>query len=221
MRHSKAAGYTLVELMLVITVSAILSAVVMGFMVDQIKQSVIASTKAELLSEAQLGLDSINKDIRLSANADQNNRWADAYAPNSTDAFSWQSDGSTLVLATAAQDSNRNILFDDPSKYITAKDNHIYFVQGGTLYKRTLASPIAGNAARNSCPAASANSTCPADKVVLDHVSSFSVQYRSGADTTVAPTDARSVILNLQLKKTTEGQDITATYSTRMVFRND
>lgn len=214
-------GYTVVELLIVIIVTSILASVVMGFMVSQIKQSVVASVKSTLLSEAQFGLDSINRDIMLSANADLNNRWQDPYAPDSSNPLSWQSNSTTLILATAAQDSSRNILFDDPLKYITAKDNHIYFLSNGTLYKRILASPIANNAAINTCPAANSSSSCPADKVIFTNVASFSVQYRDGMDNSVAPTSARSIILNVQLTINKYNQNITAAYTTRMVFRND
>lgn len=214
-------GYTLVELMVVITVSAILGAVVLGFMADQIKSSVVATVKAGLLNEAQQGLDSMNKDIQLSADADANNRWQDDNAPVSGDGFSWQSNSTTLVLAKAAQDPSGNILFDDPARYITAKNNYIYFLSNGVLYRRVLASPIASNAAVTTCPAALASDTCPADKVVLTGVDSFSLQYRDGDDASVDPVDARSVIVNVKLKATKYNQDITATYSTRTVFRND
>lgn len=219
--HPASAGFTLVELLTVIVIAVLLSGVIMGFVADQLRSSTIETARQQLLSDAQLGLDYAAKDIRLSANADANNRWPDTYAPDSGDQYSWTSDGSTLILATAAQDSSGNIIFTDPSKYITAKDNHLYFVQNGTLYRRILASTAAGNAATTTCPADSASSTCPADKILLDNVSSFSVTYIDAAGNTVTPTNARSIILSVTLNVRKYGEDIAASYSEQMVFRND
>lgn len=221
MPRSRAGGYTLVELLTVIIIAVLLSAVIMGFVADQLRSSTIETARQQLLSDAELGLDYAAKDIRLSANADANNRWPDTYAPDSSDQYSWSSDASTLILATAAQDASGNIIFTDPSKYITAKDNHIYFVQNGTLYRRILASTAAGNAAATTCPVADASSACPADKVVLGNVSSFSVTYIDAAGASVTPTSARSIILSVTLDTRKYGEDITASYSEQMVFRND
>lgn len=213
-------GMTIIELLVAITVSVLLSTVIMGFVADQLRSSVIADAKEGLLTDAQNGLDKVNYDIRLSANADQNNRWADPHAPIAGNDYSWASNSSTLILATAAQDASHNILFDDQSKYITNKNNLIYFVSNGTLYRRTLASTNPANSADTTCPAASASSSCPADKVILENVTAFTVSYRDGNDNTVTPTDARSIILQITLKVRKYTQDISATYQTRMVFRN-
>lgn len=219
--NSNERGFTLVELLVVMIITVLLSGVIMGFVVDQLRSGVIDSAKQQLLAQAELGLDYTAKDIRLSANADANNRWPDANAPDPADQYSWQSGSDTLVLATGAQDSSGNILFTDPSKYITAKDNHVYFLSNGTLYRRILASPASGNAAATTCPSDSASSSCPADKVVLSDVSSFSVTYIDSSGQPVTPTSARSILLSVTLDSKAYGEDITASYSTQMVFRND
>ncbi len=215
------AGFTLVELVVTITISIIMSAVIMGFMASSMRASAIATAKADLLREAQQGLDGAADDIRLSSNADINNRWPDSNGPTPGDLYSWTSGGSTLVLSTPAQDSSHNIIFADASHYITEKNNTIYFVSGGTLYRRILASTVSGNAAKTTCPAILATSACPADRAVLHNVSAFSVSYRDGSDSNVAPVDARSIILNVTLNARKYNQDFTTSYNTRMVFRND
>jgi prepilin-type N-terminal cleavage/methylation domain-containing protein len=217
---SRQAGFTLPELLIAMIVAVFMSAVIIGFMDNGLRANVIAQAQQQLLSNAQLGLDYAAKDIRLSANADDTNRWPDANAPNPADQYSWQSDGSTLILATAAQDASSNILFDDPSKYITAKDNHIYFVSNGTLYRRILASTISGNAAVTTCPPASASSSCPVDKTVLQNVSSFTVIYIDGSGNQVTPSNARSILLSVTLDIHKYNQDVTASYQEQMVFRN-
>ncbi|HVU59583.1 MAG TPA: type II secretion system protein [Candidatus Saccharimonadales bacterium] len=214
-------GFTLLELLVGMIVAVLLTGVIMGFVVTQLRNSTIATAKQQLLQQAELGLDSVTKDIRLSANADANNRWPDTYAPDPNNQYSWASSSSVLILASQAQDSSGNILFQDPNRYITAKDNHIYFVQNGTLYRRTLASTMTGNAAKTTCPAADASSSCPADRDVLDNVTAFSVSYRDASNQSVTPTNARSIIVSVTLGTTKYGESISASYSEQMVFRND
>lgn len=213
-------GFTLVELIISMVVLTVVSAAVVSFTVSKTIQTARDSTRADLLNDAQIGLDRMANDIRLSSKADNTNRWADVNGPISGNSYSWQSSSNTLVLASSAQDSNGNILFDDKADYITTKNNFIYFLQNGTLYKRTLAAPATGNSAVTSCPSANASASCPADKTILTNVSSLTILYYDTLNQQVDPASARSIQLNVQLKETTFGQPITANYSTRMVFRN-
>lgn len=216
-----AAGFTLVELIAAMLVLVVVSGAVVSFTVNKTIQAARDSTRADLLNNAQVGLDRLANDIRLSSKADDNNRWDDAHAPSApSNDYSWQSNSTTLILASSAQTSNGTILFDDKADYITTKNNYIYFLRGTTLYKRILAAPAAGNSATTTCPAASVSSSCPADKIVLTNVTSFSVQYYDTLNAQVDPASARSIQLTVQLKATTFGQPITTTYTTRMVFRN-
>lgn len=216
------AGFTIVEALVVLVVTTAMVLVITNYMLSNTQQSVLASKRDTILKETQQSLDLAANDIRLSANADENNRWPDNNSPaGATNTFGWQSNGSTLVLATAAQDKNGTIIFSDAKNYITQKNNLIYFVKNGTLYKRTVAAPVTGNAAVTSCPAASAGNSCPADKELLHDVSAFTVTYLNGQGQSVAPTDARSVELGVTVSKKVFGQVQNIQYTTRMVFRND
>lgn len=215
-------GFTTVELTIAIGVISILSIILLVFFSNNMSQFAISNARAELLNEARLTLDAVTEDIRLSANADENNRWEDANAPDPGNGFSWTSDGDTLILATAALDADNNILFEDPAEYVSWKNNNIYFLQDDVLYRRTLAAPIADNTAVTTCPAAAASNECPRDKVMLNSkVDKFMVRYIDGNGDEVTPTNARSVELEIGISRTVYGQHISAEYATRMVFRND
>lgn len=216
-RSSK--GYTVAELAIALSVTSILIIIIIGFMTSSLTQYTTDTTRANLLNSAQVGFDVATSDIRLSANADQNNRWPDSNAPGGD--FSWSSDSDTLVLARAAEDEDGNIIFADPAEYISYKNNVVYFLENGTLYKRTIAGPDAANTAVTTCPAASANASCPADRVILENVIAFEVRYYDEQDQTVSPAEARSIELNARLEKEQFGQPVTVDYTTRMVFRND
>ncbi len=222
MRKLNQSGLTLVELMLSLTVVSILAIVVMNFMVNWLQQHSITQARSELLTSAQDSLDLISDSIRLSSAADQNNRWQDPNAPSApANQLSWQSTSTTLVLASAVENTAGDILFSDPANYTSHKNNQIFFVQNGTLYRRMLASPVASNKSKTSCPANLATSSCPADRRLAQNVSSFEVKYFNSENAEVQPTNARSIQLFITLRKTVFGQQIESNDKTRMVFRND
>lgn len=215
-------GLTIVELLVVITVTTILIIVVTAFMMINLQESTLATARGNMLRETQQSLDLAANDIRLSANADSANRWADVNSPNGgANQFSWQSNASTLVLAAAAEKSDGTVIFADAKNYITEKNNIVYFVKNGTLYKRTIASPVTGNSAKTSCPISLASAACPADKALLQNVSAFTVLYKDGQNNSVAATDARSIELNVTTNKKIYSKNLSVNYKTRMVFRND
>lgn len=216
------AGFTLVELLLVITVTTILALVVTNILLGNTEQSVLGGGKQTVLRETEQSLDLMTNDIRLSANANLNNQWPDPNDPGGTaNEYDWTSNSSTLVLATAATDKNDNIIFSDSKNYITQKNNLVYFVSGGTLYKRVIANPVSGNSAVTSCPAAKASASCPADKELLHNITLFNITYLDGDDNSVSPPDARSIQIHVEVSQTIYGHLQTADYTTRMVFRND
>jgi len=217
-----ARGLTVVELLVVISVTTILIIVVTGFMLTNLQESTLATARGNMLRETQQSLDLAANDIRLSANADTNNRWADVNSPSGgSNQFSWQSNSSTLVLAAGAEKSDGTVIFADAKNYITEKNNLVYFVKDGTLYKRTIASPVANNSEKTSCPINLASANCPADKPLLQNVSAFTVLYKDGQNNNVAPTDARSIELNVTTDKKIYSKNLSVNYKTRMVFRND
>lgn len=222
MRKLKQSGFTIVEVLVAVIVTSLLVMVIMNFMADSLVNYAINIARRDLLVEAQEGLDKIADETRLSANADQNNRWQDTHAPNAPgNLLSWSSDNDTLILATAAQNANKDIIFSDPAQYITEKNNNIYFVNNGTLYRRIIASPVAGNAAKTTCPRSAATGTCPADEALISNISRFVIRYIDGNGAAVSPTNARSIELEIDLSRQYYGRNITADYKTRMVFRND
>ena len=218
--RSSQRGFTLVELLVVMVIMSILSLLLANFIITWLQQSSLAQKRADLLTTAETTLDTINNDIRLSGNADQNNRWADANGPGGNQ-LGWASDSDTIVLAKAAVDSGNNIIFSDPAKYISQKDNVIYYLSGTSLYRRVLASTDADDAVVTTCPPASATSDCPADRLVAKGISSFAVSYYDADDNVVTPANARAVQLAITMSDKQNGKTIRASYTTRMVFRNE
>lgn len=215
-------GVTLVELMTTTVIISILSVVMVNFLGNWYQSYAINQTRTNLLADAQNALDSISDMARLSSSADQNNRWQDPNSPGApANQLSWQSSANTLVLASAVEDKSGSIVFSDASNYTSQKNNQIYFVRAGNLYRRTLAAPVANNKLKTSCPQSLATTSCPADKRLASNVSSFVVKYYNAENQEVVSTNARSVEVTVVLQKLSYKQQITRSYTTRMVFRND
>lgn len=210
-------GFTMVELMVATVVTGILILVIMGFFINSFVNFTISSARGDLLREAQLTLDAVTQEIRLSSNAYETATLLDENEPTA----GWVGDENVLIVGTAATDADNNILFVDSMGYTSYKNNNIYFVQDNTLYRRTLAANVDDNARRTTCPEAASTAACPADTVLANDVAGFTIRYYDGNDAEVPPNQARSIELTLDLAVTKYGRDLETTYTTRTVFRNE
>jgi prepilin-type N-terminal cleavage/methylation domain-containing protein len=213
-------GFTLVELIVVLLIMSVLSIVLMNFVADWLQVSSEAQAEVNLTSTAQLALDKVTNDIMLSGSVDATNRWPDPNGPGGNE-YGWTSNAQTLILAKVAINSSGQPIFTDSSDYVTLKDDEVYFLSGTTLYRRTLASGQTGDIAVTTCPQSDASSSCPPDNVVATGVTGWSVSYYGINGDVVSPADARSVQLSITLSSQYGSQPITASYTTRMVFRNE
>ncbi len=216
-------GFTLIELLVAIAISGLVLIGIGTFLTNSMVDNSIRGARADLLREAQLSLDILTRDIRLSANADEANRIEDPHSPNAaaTNGRGWLSGSGVLVLATAVEDNDRNVIFQDATHYITEKNNIVYFVEDGTLYKRTLAFDVPNNRLSTSCPRAEADDNCRADVQLVEGVTALQIRYYNGLNEEVEPARARSIELTLSLQKTKFGREVNAEYTTRTVFRNE
>lgn len=213
-------GFTLIELLVVMIVMSILSFALVNFISTWIQSSSIALARANLLNEAQNALTTANNDIMLSGGVDQTNRWPDPNGPGGNE-YGWSSNSQTMILAKVATDSSGNAIFLDSSDYITQKDDEIYYLSGTTLYRRTLASNSTNDAAVTTCPPSLTTSTCPPDTIIAKGVTNWLITYYGANNTVVTPSNARSIQLSITLTSPYGNQSINASYTTRMVFRND
>ena len=210
----------MVELLVATVVISTLIILMMNFVGGRIAGNARLNAISDLQLQTKLTLDVINRDIKHSANVDDQNRWADSYSPTSPgNDYGWVSDNSTLIIARPASNSNNTILYEDPQTYISYKDDLIYFVSNNTLYKRILAAEVANNKAQTTCPAGT--SGCAEDIKLADNVSSFAVTYYDGNDDIVSPTIARSVAVTIRAERTIFGRQLSEEQTIRTVFRNE
>lgn len=213
-------GTTVVELTVTMVITIVVATGIMIFMVSGLRNYSAASAKANLLGQAQTAVGRMSEDIMLAATADANNRVDDANSPIIGNPNSWASDADTLILATAVEDQSGNIVYADSVEYISHKNNIVYYLNSGKLYRRVLAAAVTGNKAKTTCPPAAATTSCPGDTLMLEDVSSFAVSYRDHLNQTVVPDEARSVEVSVTLQSKAYSS-ATVSYTTRTVFRND
>lgn len=212
-------GMTIMELIVSITVIGILTVLMMNFVAGHIADNAIKNAQSDLQLQTQLALDTIDREIRQSANIDGNNRWEDAYPPTSDDAYSWSSDADTIILADPVINTSDNVVFEDPQNYISYKDNVIYYLNDATLYKRILAAPVPNNKRQTTCPP-SASSCIHDDPLLAAHIENFSVTYYDANEAEVTPANARAVKVSLKVSRKVFKRTLTVEQSVQSVFRN-
>lgn len=217
--RNQQAGFTLIELLVVMLVMGILSLTLANFIFDWMNAAGLDQMKANLQYSAESALSTINNDIMLSGNVDQTNRWPDPNGPGGNQ-YGWTSGSQTLILAKVATGSSGNAIYLDSSDYITLKDDEVYFLSGTTLYRRTLASGEDGDTAVTTCPASDATASCPPDTVIATGVTNWNVTYYDANNKVVSPDNARAVQLSITISTPYGTEPVSASYTTRMVFRN-
>jgi hypothetical protein len=90
-----------------------------------------------------------------------------------------------IYFTQPALDSSKNYIMSGVGPY---QNEYILYMNGTTkqLLMRTLANPNAsGNVAKTSCPKALSSSTCPADLIIAENVSSINMRYFSRSGNTI------------------------------------
>lgn len=212
-------GFTMVELTMTIGLMAVLSIGFMAIFTSFLVTNTRINTTIEMTSGSQILLRTMVEELRYGAGVRQTNTITDPNGPGA----GWNTGNVNFVIITAvpASDSSNNYIMDT-STGAPYMNEFVYFKQGSTLYKRTLAHPGAsGNRLRTSCPENIASSSCPADRKLVENLSTMAfVLYDQDNYETSDTALARSIKINLTLSKDTFGNPITYDNSIRITLRN-
>lgn len=210
-------GYTVVELMIAITVSSLVITVLSSMALTMYRQILISRTTSELNSESQILLHSIVEDTRLAGGLSTTNAITDNNAP--LGGWVTNDPSNVLIINTPSTDSSANVLYDSSSG-LPYKNELIYFSNGKNLYKRVLKNESAiGNTAVTTCPAS--NNSCRADRIFTENLKDLTFTFYDENDqSTSDATIARSVSLSVALEKQTSGKYINVSNSMRTTLRN-
>lgn len=211
-------GFTIVELLISISVSGILMISVMAATLNYYVLITRTNIRVDMTNDSQNLLRSTVEAIRYGMGVRQSNTVTDLSQPggwNTSDA------NFVIIIAVPARDASGEYIVD-PLTGGPYANELVYYKSGTLLYRRTLANPLAiGNSATTTCPPAIATPSCPADTKLLEHLStmSFILYDQDDAVTTVA-TSARSVRINLSSSRDTFGSPIVINNGIRVTLRN-
>lgn len=212
-------GFTVVELVVGITVGSILF---MAFMVAISNQFVLIvknNANIDMSSTAQNLLRTTTESIRDGDGIRQTNTIADPNSP----AGGWNTSNNNFVVVidTPALDSSHNYIVD-PSTGNPYMNQLVYYKSGVSLYERQLANPnAAGNSLKTSCPTGHTSPSCPADPNLGDSFNSMAFTlYDQDNALTTDPTQARLIKISLSMQRKVFGESISLNTDMAVTLRN-
>jgi len=212
-------GFTLVEVMVVVSVMAIVGVVFLGLVANYFVVITRNNELSEMTVNSQNLLRTTVENIRYGDGVRQTNQIVDAHAPSG----GWNTNNTSfvIIIAVPALDNTRAYIID-PSTGSPYMNELVYYKSGSTLMERKLANPSAvGNRLQTSCPANAASSSCPADTELASYVRSMLFTlYDQNAAVTNVPADARSVKITLTTERNAPGQPLNLTTTTQVTLRN-
>lgn len=209
---------TIVELMVAVTIAAIVSTVLLFVSLQLFGATFRSQVAAEMAADTHYLLRAVVDDIRVADRTLPVATLADANAP----AGGWTTDdaNNSLVLAQPATDASRDIIYNDATGDPYSNEV-IYFIgPDGTFYRRSLKNDAAvGNTAETTCPPATAS--CRADRDYATHVQDMSFTlYDSSNNPTTDPALARALDLQITMERKVFGQTISTTNNIFTKLRN-
>lgn len=256
--HADQRGLTIVELLVVVAVSGIVMSIVTGFALRYWTNSaVLQSDEQTLVGRLNAG-DFVREAIDSASGLITQNDLPDSHTmavdTSIASGLYWKpihAIPSTISMGASGVytpvfyfnrpsiDTSKAVIMNGTTPY---QDDVILYLNGTTkqLLARVIANTSAtNNRAKTTCPAASANNSCPADFVVADNVTSLTTRYFSRSGNTIDYTSITDPVtgyyigpdypsvevveINLKLtKKATlhNGADTTSQTIIRVALRN-
>jgi prepilin-type N-terminal cleavage/methylation domain-containing protein len=213
-------GFTIVELVVSITLIGMLSVSLIGVFGNYLVIISRNNRMVDMTVESQNLLRATVEELRYGAGVRQTNAIADPHGPSG----GWNTSNSNFVIIIPVPAVNEagNYIIDSTTGN-PYNNELVYFRQNAILFKRTLAHPnAAGNSAKSTCPAAASSPTCPPDRELTQNVDDMGfILYDQDNALTTNTLLARSVKINLSLERDTFGEPLRLDNSIRVTLRNN
>ncbi len=218
-RNITQAGFTLVEVMVVVSVMAIVGVVFLGLVANYFVVITRNNELAEMTVNSQNLLRTTVENIRYGDGVRQTNLISDSHAPIG----GWNTSNSAfvIIIAVPALDSSHSYIID-PFSGSPYMNELVYYKSGTTLLERKLANPSAsGNSLSTTCPPSLASSSCTPDPQLATYVNSMIFTlYDQNAVLTTNPSLARSINIALNVQRNAPGQPLNLSTNIRVTLRN-
>lgn len=195
-------GFTITELVIVMTVTSVLVGVIMLFTFSYWQYSYVTQANQDTFTDRLNASDFLREAIGSSAglitqpsitdpnvgSADPANpqHWIPVHAIPGTTTYDATSSITPLMYYTGNSiNASRQIIYNGTQPYL---DEFVLYLDKPTksLMLRTLANPYAtGNKAKTSCPASAATVDCPADRVLSANIDSIGKRFFSRSGGTI------------------------------------
>lgn len=212
-------GYTIIELLISIAVSSILSTVLLGITLHYFGSVIRSQVNSEMAVSSHYTLRAIVEDLRVATSLGTTGVLPDSNAQSG--GWSTNSASQTLLINRPATDASDNIVYDS-STGNPYSNEFVYFVQDSKLFRRSITNSAAsGNTTVTSCPVSLPAAGCPPDRTYADHVSSFTfTMYDQDGNITTDPGLAQLVDVELAMERRVFGEDVTLTNKISTALRN-
>ena len=181
-------GFTIVELLVAISITALLSVVLVAFMVQAMSQIAVSSARSKMASNAQIALTRINDDIRTASSISLCNLVLDSNAPSSLSGAAsnvpceddpsntnyqtfWRLTSNQLILNKTPVTEAGDSIYDNAETQSGIRDVIVYYVKGDALFRRVIpapyTTPVANVEQPVSCPQIAVGG-CADDTKIID-----------------------------------------------------
>ncbi len=231
-------GFTLVEIVIIAPLFIVTALVILSYLVNHYGDLIQKSARTNLKIEGQSILFVLQDQLTFAGGFDETlsdhveSQLSDDFQP--AGGWTFNTDPDTLILkelATTAshRDPDREFVYrnltgcnDDLSQNPVVLNNIIYFVEGQTLYKRTVtpgdnSTLCNDNYKTQSCPESEVTEDCIADVVMSDKIADFDIVYYAENNVLVndeagdTPTAATRADISITLTDTAFGETIEET----------
>ncbi len=212
-------GLTLVELVVAITLSSIAIYLMMTATIYVYGHMNSERSKSEMIRNSQILLTQISNDLRVGDRILSTGVLADPNSP----AGGWVTSdpADTLIVSIPVTDRDGEFVID-PVTGNPYQHEAVYFNDDDTMFKRIIISDdaiTAGGVQSNSCPTQTA--LCRKDNEITPDVESLLFTFYDGGGVVVTDaTQAKSILVTINLKKRVYGRDLFTTNSARITLRN-
>lgn len=202
--HPAECGFTIVELVIAMTITLMLSGLVINFMVDFWRSTASLQASSESLVTRQNASDRLRDALNPASHLIDQNSIADTHAevadtsdatgthwllihaiPGSIPLPAAGSFTPVFYFTAPSTDTAKNFIMNGAQPYY---DEFIVYMDGSTkqLLMRTLVNPSAGgDRLTTTCPPDQTTATCPADTVISSDITSVDVRYFSRSGLTI------------------------------------
>lgn len=221
-------GFTLLEMLVVISISTLLMLIITSFMSNNLRTAQEEKTKTDILNNTKLAVETVARNIKSAKSVLAVNAQPDGNSPGApANLYSWTASagsGATLILAIPARDASNNLIYSDGLHNNLYTNDYIYYLDPATsrLYRRIIANQAApGNVAVTTCPPALASPSCPADALTVEDVADLTTDYFDANNNSVAaPTGTEAVKITLTQTRSVYGKSYSSSYTTIASLRN-